>query len=91
MSGAHVKEMCAVEEEKISMSSKRTHSKSIAARGRRASGRTCAGQFSERGGVGAAVVCAGSLPTYLPGGAVMQENAKSTQNLWISDRQGNLS
>ena len=32
----------------------------------------------------------GSLPTYLPGGKLMQEIAKSTGNLWISDRRGNL-
>ncbi|HJR06237.1 MAG TPA: hypothetical protein VJ842_02995 [Pyrinomonadaceae bacterium] len=67
-----------------------TQSNSIAARGRRASGRTCAELFSVVSGV-AAVLCTGSLPTYLPGGELMQEHAKSTRNLWISDRQGSLS
>ena len=73
------------------MSSNRTHLKSIAARGRRASGRTCANLFSVVCGGAATVLCPSSLPTYLPGGQLMQENAKSTGNLWISDRQGNLS
>jgi hypothetical protein len=67
----------------------RTQFHSIAARGRRAEGRTCAEQFSEALGV-AAVLCPGSLPTYLPGGKLMHEGANSTINLWNSDRRVNL-
>ena len=73
----------------ISMLMNRTHLHSIAARGRRASGRTCAEQFSGVQGV-AAVLCPGSLPTYLPGGELMRKGANSTINLWNSDRQVSL-
>jgi len=93
MSGAHTNE-CAVKEEKISMTSNWTQVNSIAAtRGHRASGRTCAGLFSvvSSGGAALAVLCPNSLTAYLPGGERMQENAKSTRNLGISDRQDNLS
>ncbi|HEY0100960.1 MAG TPA: hypothetical protein VGB76_18575 [Pyrinomonadaceae bacterium] len=67
----------------------RTQFHSIAARGQRASGRTRAEQFGEGFSV-AAVLCPGSLPTYLPGGEVMRKGASSTINLWNSDRRGNL-
>ena len=64
---------------------------SIVAGGRRASRQTCAGQFlSVAKGGAATVVCPGSLPAYLPGGEFIRENSKSTRNLWISDRRGNL-
>ena len=72
------------------MSMKRTHLHSIAAKGRGASGRTCAKQFSERRRVVAAVVCPGSLPTYLTGGQLMRQGANSTINLWNADRRVNL-
>ena len=94
MSGAHEANECAVKEEKISMTSNWTQVNSIAARGRKGSGRTCAGLFSVVSGGGAATLaalCPSSLLTYQPGGERMQENAKSTRNLGISDRQGNLS
>jgi hypothetical protein len=68
---------------------KRAQFHSIAARGRKASGRTCAEQFSEARSV-AAVLCPGSLPIYLPGGELMRKGASSTINLWNSDRQANL-
>ena len=56
-----------------------------------ASRRACADLFSGVEGVAtASVSCPGSLPTYLPGGKLMHEVAKSTGNLWISDRRGNL-
>jgi hypothetical protein len=71
------------------MSMNRTHLNNNAATGRMASGRACAKQFSGGYGV-AAVVCAGSLPTYLPGGKLMREGANSTINLWNSDRRVNL-
>ena len=67
----------------------RTHSNSIAARGQQASGRTCAEQFSVVEGV-AAVLCLGSLPTYLPGGELMRKGANSTINLWNADRRASL-
>jgi hypothetical protein len=72
------------------MSMNRTHSNSIAARGRRATERACAELFSAVKGYGAAVLCPGSLPTYLPGGELMHEGAKSTINLWNSDRRVSL-
>lgn len=71
------------------MSMNRIHLNSVAARGRKASGRTYANQFSGGYGV-AAVACPGSLPTYLPGGELMREGANSTINLWNSDRRVNL-
>jgi len=71
------------------MSMNRTHSNSIAARGRKASGRTCADLLSTACGR-ATVLCPGSLPTYLPGGEVMFEGAKSMINLWNSDRRVSL-
>jgi len=74
---------------RTSMSMKRTHSNSIAARGQRASERTYAGLFSEATGF-AAVLCPGSLPAYLPGGGLMRKGANSTINLWNSDRRVNL-
>jgi hypothetical protein len=74
------------EETRTSMSMNRTHSNSIAARGRRASGQTYAGLFSEATGF-AAVSRPGSLPTYLPGGELMCKDANSTINLWNSDRR----
>lgn len=93
MSGAHGARTGALfKEEEISMSMNLTQLNSIAARGRKAAGRACAGLFSVVcGGAATVFLRAGSLPTYLPGGELMQENAKSTRNLWISDRQGNLS
>jgi hypothetical protein len=74
---------------RISMSMNRTHSNSIAARGRRAARRTCAGLFTEVTGF-AAVLCPGSLPTYLPGGEVMRKGANFAINLRNSDRRVNL-
>jgi hypothetical protein len=71
------------------MSMNRTHTNSIADRGRGASQRTCAGLFSKATGF-AAVLCQGSLPAYLPGGKQMPEGANSTINLWSSDRQATL-
>ena len=64
----------------------------IAARSQVASRRSYAGLFSGVEGVvtAAAVSWPGSLPTYLPGGKLMHEVAKSTGNLRISDRRGNL-
>jgi hypothetical protein len=71
------------------MSMNRTHSNSIAARGRKAAVRVCAELFSEVKDC-AAVLCPGSLPTYLPGGELMHGGAKSTINLWNSDRRVSL-
>jgi hypothetical protein len=72
-----------------SMLMNRTQFEIIAARGRKAAGRACAKQFSEGCSV-AAVVCPGSLPTYLPGGELTRKGANSTINLWNSDRQVSL-
>jgi len=55
-----------------------------------ASRRSCADLFSGVEGVAATVSCPVSLLTYLPGGKLMHEVAKSTGNIWISDRRGNL-
>jgi len=76
-----------------SMLMNRTQLNSIAARGQMASRRSGADLFSGVEGVvtaAVAVSCPGSLPTYLPGGKLMHEVAKSTGNLRISDRRGNL-
>jgi hypothetical protein len=70
------------------MSMNRTHSNSIvaAAISLGASGRACAGLFSEAARF-AAVLCPGSLPTYLPGGEIMCKDANSTIQLWNADRR----
>jgi hypothetical protein len=74
---------------RISMSMNRTHSNSIAARGRRASGQAYADLFSEATGF-AAVLCTGSLPTYLPGGERMRKGMHSMINLRNEDRRVSL-
>jgi len=89
MSGAHGMRQAREEEKRTPMSMNRTHSNSIAAAGQRASGRTCADLFSETTGF-AAVLCPGSLPTYLPGGELMRKDANSTINLWNADRRVSL-
>jgi hypothetical protein len=71
------------------MSMNRTHTSSIAASGRKGRARTCADLFSAAEG-SAAVVCPEALPTYLPGGEVRSEGAKSMINLWNSDRRVSL-
>jgi hypothetical protein len=87
MSGARANEHAREEEKRTSMSMNRTHSNSIAAAAsRRASGRACAGLFSEALRF-AAVLCPGSLPTYLPGGELMRKDADSTIQLWNAGRR----
>ena len=67
-------------------------SRAASSSSRRASGRTCAAQFAGVVKGGAATLCPGSLPTYLPGGELMQaQGANSGINLRNRDRRVNLS
>ncbi len=71
------------------MSMNLTHTNSIAAAGRKASGRTHAGLFRKATGF-AAVPCQGLPATYLPGGKLMRKDANSMINLRNYDRQVSL-
>lgn len=74
---------------RTSMSMNLTHTNSIVAAGRKASGRTFAGLFGEAASF-AAVPCQGSLPAYLPGGKLMHKDANFLINLRNSGRQVSL-
>ena len=74
---------------RTSMSMNLTHTNSIVVAGRKASGRTYAGLFSEATGF-AAVPCQGLLPAYLPGGILVRKDANSMINLRNYDRQVSL-